>query len=159
MQEVVLYPCTSNTVAKLISWGKRQDLAEFFRHFPPYYEWMKNVPLLEGIQANSLEIKSNHEVVGIVTLSHVNDQARSVAVSVLVDSPFHKEIASQVYSLIQDYVFREKGYKRIEVKILDHRTKLKERLESIGFVLEGTLKSSCRLGMEWRDEFVLGLVK
>lgn len=155
MQEVQLFPCTANGIATLLQIARNPEAAEFFRHFPPMYEWSNDQSFLQTLLLQSLEVVYNGSRVGLVTFSQTNPAARSMHVSIVVDHCDHKVITDQAYAQIIDYVFKQKDFKRLEVKVLPHRTKLIKRLEAIGFKVEGTLKNSARFNGELCNEVLL----
>lgn len=159
MNPVKLNTCSLTAMHLFLEWGRRPDLAEFFRHFTPYFEWSRDQQFLAYFQTNSLEIVYGTEVVGLVHIGQVNITAKTLQVSLLIDHPLHKEIMDQAYKQVGDYVFNEKDFNKIEAKLLPHRVKLLERLKSYGFKTEGKLRQSCKLNNEFQDELVIGLLK
>jgi len=57
------------------------------------------------------------------------------------------------------YAFEVCGFHRLQANVLEGNMASRGLLEKCGFQLEGCLRESYRLGAEWKNDWVLGLLK
>ncbi len=158
---VRLTPMTADHVPLLISWAERPDLAEFFRHHPPLFQWFNTQIALQAF-VGSYMILNNDQIVGIVQPVANNPYARSLGFAALIDVEDYKLrslISDQSCSTIVNYAFETLNYRRVYCKILSNRKLLIKKLTEYGFTNEGKLRKSCRVNGEEYDEVIMGVLK
>ena len=146
---------------QLISWHANPELKEYFRRYPPVMDWGRADLIVQYLKG-AYFIYEDGKAVGLVQLGHEDPIAKTAEIAMVIDTRTCSDRykASRIaYTEICNYLFDYLDYAKAYMKVLTTRSKLKIRLEADGWVVEGTLKQSCRFNNERCDEWLFGLLK
>lgn len=143
---IQLRPVTQELISKIPEWYQREDLDEYFRSWPPLAD-INRPDLLASALGWAFGVYEGETLVGLVQFYNANQTAQVIEYGILVDSNLvteRKGINLKVYQEIENYVFKGLKYRKIYVRVLQHRTELIQKMLSIGASQEGLLSRSCR---------------
>ncbi len=152
---VLLAPCGAVGLAALQGWSYAPEMQEFFRHFPPRFEWLASPGFLEAMRTSCLEIYNDKEFCGLFYLSDYQPVSKSIAIAGIGSCTERSAVAAEATAQLVAYLTSEKGVERITCKVLAHRKQLLANMQALGFEIEGTLRRSSRMG----DEVLLAKIK
>lgn len=99
-------------------------------------------------------------LVGALRLHTVepHDRRASLAIGILNPRLLGKGIGPRAINLITRHAFGPLGLHRLTVRIVDYNTRAIAAFEKAGFRIEGREREAARVGENWHDEVVLGLL-
>ena len=160
--EISLIQPSLADVGTILNWYGNPEVAEYFRRYPPIQDWSRPDQLLVGLGWSYLILDPEKKPIGLIQLLNNDPAAKTIEVGLLIDKEDcadRKEASKDAYYKIMSYIFDYLDYNKAYMKILTHRTKLRQRLESGGWRVEAHFRKSCRFKNELHDEYVLALFK
>jgi RimJ/RimL family protein N-acetyltransferase len=146
----VLTPITETHLPAIWAWAEREDLAEFFRRFPPLHLWRAPAQAMHVLGACSL-IADGERLLGLACLASVDMQSKNAELGVLVDKQAGASAKDAVAacSELADYAFDYLGLERLYARTMQGRRNIGRLLSLYGFKREGTLRNS----LFWNGSF------
>jgi ribosomal-protein-serine acetyltransferase len=96
---------------------------------------------------------------GEIRLNHIETEFRKAAVGYFLDARCCGQgIISRALARIIAYAFDELNFNRIELRCTTGNAPSRRIAERAGFLLEGRLRQSSRLGEGFQDDYVFGLL-
>ena len=156
-----LRPLQLEDAARLRAWAEEARLGEFFRHFPPLFQWPTDAAATLAWFPGSLMIADGDEVLGLVQLTNVNMTARRAEFGVLVASNKERRaaVAERAIRQVVEGAFDKLGLEKVFCVTLASHRSLQTLLAPHGFQVEGVLRSHCFYRGEFHDEVVMSLLK
>ena len=106
-----------------------------------------------------LKILSDGKPAGYIILSGVGQTDEVVELGrIVIDEPF-RGIGQRVMRLVIDHIFDTLGAHKIYLDTLDHNHRGQHIYEKLGFVQEGRLRESFRMGEARHDMLLYGLLR
>jgi len=154
-------PYTPDIAEHIALWATKPSNAEYFRRSPPVQDWLRK-DFIDQLFAGSWIIYEDDAPVGLLSMHSLDPYARSCEWAILIDkdsSAHSHNTAMEMIHQACEYSFNYKNLHKIYVKLLDHRDNLKLALESVGATLEVTLRDSVYFNGEYRNEYLLSMLK
>lgn len=106
-------------------------------------------------------LKENGRYIGNVSITNVNKANRSGESNIFIGdhSCWGKGIGTDAYRLLLEYAFNERGFHRIEARVLETNASSLKMHEKCGFKIEGTLRESVFKNGRWQDQVVLSIIE
>jgi ribosomal-protein-alanine N-acetyltransferase len=76
-------------------------------------------------------------------------------------APAHQNegLGTEAVGLLVEYGFRDRGFHRIQARVVDSNEPSWRLLESLGFAREGTIRENAFVDGEYRDTYLYGLLR
>lgn len=99
-------------------------------------------------------------LIGNIRLHSVNyaDLNARLAIGVLDESKLGQGLGSEAIRLLATHAFEEMGLHRLSLRVLSFNTRAIAAYAKVGFVEEGRERQSARIGGEWHDDVIMGLL-
>lgn len=96
---------------------------------------------------------------GLVNYHDGHIRSRRASIGYIIDPAHHRQgIATEAVSAMLDFCFTELGLHRLQAFIHPDNGASIALAEKLGFRREGLLRDNLRVGEEWRDDLVFGLL-
>ena len=128
--------------------NSREDQLSFYRN-----EINKRLLLIVNDKVNNI---------GVISLSTINWQKRSCAIALVLDSSKNKKtpyIALEAMSLVTEHAFTTLGMKRVSAGQHQGLKGWQQRMELIGYVVEGRLRNDFVKGREIADVIKIAITE
>ncbi|MEW9921799.1 GNAT family N-acetyltransferase [Marimonas sp. MJW-29] len=105
-------------------------------------------------------IEYRKRMTGALRLHSLNehDQRASLAIGILNPKHLGKGIGTRAIRLIAEYAFNVIGLNRLTVRVVDYNKRAIAAYEKVGFVIEGRERQAARVGEDWFDDVIMGLI-
>lgn len=99
--------------------------------------------------------------IGNVSITNINTANRSGASNILIGdhSCWGHGIGSEAYKLLLDYAFNERGFHRIEARVLEDNIASIKMHQKCGYRIEGTLREAVFKKGRWQNQVVLSILE
>lgn len=106
-------------------------------------------------------LREGDRYVGNVSITNVNQTNRSGESNIFIGdhSCWGKGIGQEAYRLLLEYAFNERGFHRIEAKVLGDNIASLKLHEKVGFKKEGTLRETVFKNGHWQNQVVLSILE
>ena len=100
------------------------------------------------------------QLIGAIRLHSVNhaDARATLALGILTPEALGKGYGPEAIRLLARHAFGPMGLHRLQVRVLDFNKRAISAYEKIGFQMEGRERESARIGSQWHDDLILGLL-
>lgn len=118
--------------------------------------WIEN----QMAEDYSWVIEHNARMIGSVRLHSLNlvDQRASLAIGILDLSLLGKGLGSEAMNLLVSHAFSAMKLHRLTLRVLSFNERAIAAYKKIGFVHEGLERQSARIGDNWHDDVIMGLL-
>lgn len=89
---------------------------------------------------------------------HSHDRRASLAIGILDPKMLGKGVGTRAMRLIAGHAFNALGLNRLTVRVLDFNSRAIAAYEKVGFVIEGRERQAARVGDDWHDDIIMGLI-
>ena len=105
-------------------------------------------------------IDKDGALVGALRIHSLDEQdARaSIGIGLLDDTRLSQGIGTAALRLILKHAFTTMGLHRISLRALEYNARAIAAYRKVGFVEEGLLRESCKVGDEWHNDVMMGLL-
>lgn len=105
-------------------------------------------------------IEADGHLIGAGRLHSVDrlDQRASVAIGILDPAQLGKGLGSRALHLLVQYGFDRLGLHRLDLRVLDYNARAIAAYQKVGFTIEGRQRESARVGGDWHDDLMMGLL-
>jgi len=86
------------------------------------------------------------------------DARASIGIGLLDDTRLSQGIGTAALRLILKHAFTTMGLHRISLRVLEYNARAIAAYRKVGFVEEGLLRESCKVGDEWHNDVMMGLL-
>ncbi len=86
------------------------------------------------------------------------DQRASVALGILDANALGKGYGTRALHLMVAHAFDVLGLHRVDLRVLDYNARAIRAYEKVGFVVEGRQREAARVGQNWHDDLMMGLL-
>jgi RimJ/RimL family protein N-acetyltransferase len=158
---IELKPPGPDLVEALPKWALKPELSEYFRSWPALQDWNRQDLIVQRLDW-SYGIYEDGVLVGICQLYYPNLVSKTVEMGMLIDLDATKnryDASDEAHRQMINYVFDKMEYQKVMMRVLDHRTKLIERLKAFGYKQEGHLIRSVKYEGKLRNEILLACYK
>lgn len=152
-----LRPITIEDFNMVVEWAQDPRLDEYFRRTAPLCDWAEPNKFMLQMGDKYIVVKDG-ESVGLLSMGIVDHLSRSAEWGVLLVKK-DREDSAKVELLVRDLLFNKLGCTRLFCRILAHRDRIKQNLETAGYIHEGTLKKSCLYRGELVDECIYAILR
>ncbi len=99
--------------------------------------------------------------IGNVSITNINSANRSGASNILIGdhSCWGRGIGSEAYKLLLDYAFNERGFHRIEARVLEDNIASIKMHQKCGYRIEGTLREAVFKNGRWQNQVILSILE
>ena len=106
-------------------------------------------------------LKEDGRYIGNVSITNVNKANRSGESHIFIGdhSCWGKGIGTEAYCQLLEYAFKERGFHRIEARVLEKNISSLKMHEKCGFKTEGTLRDSVFKNGSWQNQVILSLLE
>lgn len=106
-------------------------------------------------------LKEDDRYIGNVGITNINQANRSGESHILIGdhSCWGKGIGVEAYRIMLDYVFNERGFHRIEARVLEDNLASLKMHQKCGFKIEGTLREIVFKNGRWQNQIVLSIIE
>jgi RimJ/RimL family protein N-acetyltransferase len=149
----------------LVSAGRHAEIVKMYGEDNP-----KDgpVPQAEADAFLNLQLKSRfawvieHEdaLIGSLSFHSVDrvDQRAMMATGLFSPDNFNKGLGSEAMSLVLGHAFGAMNLHRVSLRVLHFNARAIAAYQKLGFVIEGRERQSARIGSEWHDDIIMGLL-
>ncbi len=159
--KIELKIASPDLVEMLPKWAEKEELKEYFRSWPALADWNRQDLIVQRLDW-SYGIYKDGQLVGMFQLYYPNHIARTVEYGGLVDKDLcdnRFEVSDVAHDLLLEMLFTKQNFRKVLIRVLDHREKLIKRYQDVGYKVEGTLRESCMFEGTYRNEVLLGFIK
>lgn len=105
-------------------------------------------------------IEYQEKLIGAIRLHSVNpvDKRANIAIGILDPAALGKGLGTEAMQLLAIYAFDKMGLHRLSCRVLAFNDRAIQSYVKVGFVQEGRERQSARIGSEWHDDFIMGLL-
>lgn len=105
-------------------------------------------------------IEVEGQLIGAIRLHSVNhaDQRATLALGILTPEALGQGYGPEAIRLLARHAFGPMGLHRLSVRVLDFNARATAAYEKVGFRLEGREREAARIGNEWHDDLIMGLL-
>lgn len=105
-------------------------------------------------------IEYEGRLIGGVRLHTLNpvDLRANIAIGILDESALGKGLGTQAMQLLAAHAFDTMGLHRLSCRVLAFNTGAIGAYKKVGFVEEGRERESAKIGDEWHDDLIMGLL-
>ena len=105
-------------------------------------------------------IEVDGAMIGGVRLHSVNhaDKRANIAIGILSPDHLGGGYGTEALRLLAAHAFETVGLHRLSCRVLARNTRAIAAYEKIGFQQEGRERQSARIGTEWQDDVIMGLL-
>ncbi|NRB02813.1 MAG: GNAT family N-acetyltransferase [Rhodobacteraceae bacterium] len=86
------------------------------------------------------------------------DQRASVALGILDKEALGKGFGTRALHLLVEYAFDALNLHRVDLRVLDYNARAIHAYKKVGFVVEGRQREAARIGGNWHDDLMMGLL-
>ena len=106
-------------------------------------------------------LREGDRYIGNVSITNVNQANRSGESNIFIGdhSCWSKGIGREAYRLLLEYAFNERGFHRIEARVLEDNIASLKMHEKAGFKKEGTLRETVFKNGRWQNQVVLSILE
>lgn len=99
--------------------------------------------------------------IGNVSITNINSVNRSGASNILIGdhSCRGRGIGLEAYKLLLDYAFNERGFHRIDARVLEDNIASIKMHQKCGYRIEGTLREAVFKNGRWQNQVVLSILE
>lgn len=99
--------------------------------------------------------------IGNVSITNINSVNRSGASNILIgdQSCRGRGIGLEAYKLLLDYAFNERGFHRIDARVLEDNIASIKMHQKCGYRIEGTLREAVFKNGRWQNQVVLSILE
>lgn len=158
----MLRPLSIADVPTLREWGQRADMVEFFRRFPPSFQWPANdVDVLSWFPGAGAIVGPDGELEGIAQLFNIDLINRRGEFGVAIASKRERRaaIAEVALRVVIADAFSRLGLEKVYCNVLARHGSLAHILTAHGFEIDGRLRSNCFFQGEFQDELLLSILR
>lgn len=146
---------------QITKWAQCEELAEYFRRFPPQFTW-STWQTAQQYFANAYLICEDDAPIGLVQLATWDAQNRKAELGIMIDKELCKNRAKAAFESsyqLAEYAFDYLGYNKLFCLVLSHRKDISRLLCTFNFKQEGMLRENVYWQGKFHDELVFGLTK
>lgn len=105
-------------------------------------------------------IETEGRMIGAVRLHTVNhaDKRANIAIGILSETHLGAGLGTDAMRVLASHAFGTLGLHRISCRVLAFNHRAIAAYKKLGFVQEGRERQSARIGAEWHDDIILGLL-
>jgi len=109
----------------------------------------------------AIYLKEDDRYIGNVSITNVNKACRSGESNIFIGDHtcWGKGIGAEAYKLLLDYAFNERGFHRIEARVLESNTASLKMHEKCGFKVDGTLRKAVFKNGRWQNQVILSILE
>jgi len=168
MRKILLRALTKTDLEKTLKWHNQEDIKDLYsgHPFPINKEmeekWYENI-LTSNLPTTvfGIEYCENKELIGITLLKGINLIHRSAEFANFIGEKDYCGIGLAKEATLQtlSFGFNKLGLNRIYLKAdFDNEPAIK-LYKSVGFIMEGTLRKSLFRNNQFKDEFIMSILK
>jgi RimJ/RimL family protein N-acetyltransferase len=162
---VTLRPATLDDVAARLALGNSQELHRLFGGDPRQFREITPEAAAAWVNAQINDshawiITHSDALVGSVRLHSINhaDLRANLAIGILDTTLLGQGIGPRAMRLLATHAFAEMGLHRLTTRVLADNARAIAAYEKVGFVQEGRERQSARIGDQWLDDVIMGLL-
>ena len=105
-------------------------------------------------------IEADGGLLGSIRLHTVNhaDKRAQIAIGILDPAALGKGYGTEAMQVLAAHAFDQMGLHRLGCRVLDFNARAIAAYEKVGFVVEGREREAARIGPDWHDDLIMGLL-
>jgi RimJ/RimL family protein N-acetyltransferase len=105
-------------------------------------------------------IEFENKLIGVIRLHSVNpvDLRANIAIGILDEAALGKGLGTEAMQLLAEHAFDTMGLHRLSCRVLAFNAGAIRSYEKVGFQQEGRERESARIGSDWHDDIIMGLL-
>ncbi|MEM6760716.1 MAG: GNAT family protein [Pseudomonadota bacterium] len=163
--QVTLRDARDNDVAERFALGNTPEIMAMFGADPAQVRDITHDAAQAWVNSQRDEalawvIEVDGALKGALRLHSVNhaDKRANIAIGILDPSALGQGYGSEAMQLLAAYAFDEMGLHRLTARVLAFNDRAARAYEKVGFVEEGRERESARIGDNWHDDLIMGLI-
>ncbi len=164
-ESVQLRPAVTADVDARLALGNSPELHRLFGGDPRQFRditreaaeaWVNSV----ANDPTAWIITLEDRLIGSVRLHSINhaDRRANLAIGILDTDLLGKGIGTRAMRLLAAHAFEAMTLHRLSTRVLADNTRAIAAYEKVGFVVEGRERQSARIGDQWLDDVIMGLL-
>lgn len=168
MGRIILRALTRNDLEKTLKWHNQEDIRDLYAGHPfPVNKEMEEQWYDKILTSNfpttvfGIEYCENSELIGVTLLKGINLIHRSAEFANFIGEAEYRGrgLAKEAALLTISFAFNRLGLNRIYLKVdFDNESAVK-LYRSVGFKMEGTLRKSLFRNNQFKNEFLMSILK
>ncbi|MEL6449836.1 MAG: GNAT family protein [Pseudomonadota bacterium] len=162
---VVLRAAQSGDVAARFALGNTPEIIKMFGGDPTQVRDITQDAAEAWVAAQQSDphawvITAQDHLLGAIRLHTVNraDKRAQIAIGILDSTALGQGFGTEAMQLLAAHAFDQMGLHRLGCRVLDFNARAIAAYEKVGFVVEGREREAARIGSEWHDDLMLGLI-
>ena len=105
--------------------------------------------------------EDNGTLLGAIRLHSINhaDLRANIAIGILNEAELGKGYGTEAMQVLAAFAFDELGLHRLTCRVLAFNDRATAAYRKVGFVEEGRERESARIGGNWEDDIIMGLLE